>query len=220
MDRIGESSAGGIPIWGLVASLAAPLLGAAPVRAEDSAPVVVVVETADPAVSAVELRSAIARRGVPALSLSDDAAPTAEGTLTVVVPAVGPVRMRFTDTEGRTHTRDQSVGPGERAAVLARLAVRLMRDSRRGEARGAREVLDPWRDESVAVHGDLSSRADVLDPWGGAPSRRPVRYSEVLDPWAHLPRPDDDAPAVSLVAPEVLDPWAREDARHLDAPRR
>ncbi len=189
-------------------------------RADGAAPVVVVVETEDGDLSASSLRVAIARCGVPAYALSDDAAPTAEGTLTVAVPAEGPVRLRFTDPRG--HARTREVAGREDVGALARIAVRLVRESRRDREPGSREVIDPWRDARPPQHApeDMYILIEVLDPWSGErPSRLPP-YSEVLDPWASLPPPDEDAPAVtSVVRAELVDPWAAENGRRLDAPR-
>ncbi len=194
-------------------------LGATTVRADERAPVVVVVESEDGVLPARALRLAIARAGVPAYSLSDDAAPTAEGTLTVAVPADGPIRMRFTDPTG--HTRTREITQRRSAAQLARIAVRLVIESRRDREPGSREVIDPWRDSPPRHQdGQAPVLVEVLDPWSGDHPNRLLPYSEVLDPWAAAPSSDDDAPAVSVVAREVIDPWADETGRRLDSPRR
>jgi ABC-type amino acid transport substrate-binding protein len=201
-----------------LAALAVPAL-ASSARADGDAPVVVVVESEDGDLRASALRVAIARRGVPAYALSDDAAPTAEGTLTVAVPAAGPVRLRFTDPDG--HSRTREVADRESAGVLARIAVRLVRESRRDREPGSREVLDPWRDaQPQHAPQDMYVLVEVLDPWSGERPQRVPPYSEVLDPWASMPSPDDDAPTVSsVVRSEVVDPWAAENGRRLDSPR-
>jgi len=194
-------------------------LGATAVRADERAPVVVVVESEDGAVPARALRVAIARAGVPAYALSDDAAPTAEGTLTIAVPADGPIRMRFTDPTG--HTRTREVDQRRNAAQLARIAVRLVVEARRDREPGSREVLDPWRDSPPRHRGDQTPvLVEVLDPWSGEHPNRLLPYSEVLDPWAAVPSSDDDTPAVSVVSREVIDPWADETGPRLDSPRR
>lgn len=194
-------------------------LGATGVRADERAPVVVVVESEDGVIPARALRLAIARAGVPAYALSDDAAPTAEGTLTVAVPSEGPIRMRFTDPAG--HTRTREITQRRNANQLARIAVRLVIESRRDREPGSREVLDPWRD-SAPRHEDQPATVlvEVLDPWNGDHPNRLLPYSEVIDPWAAHPASDEDAPAVSVVSREVIDPWADETGRRLDSPRR
>ncbi len=204
---------------GVMTSLGSLVVAPSSVNADANSPVVVVVESADRRVDASALRVAIAREGVPAYALSDDAAPTAEGTLTVVIPREGAVRMRFTDPAGHTRTRDLEVDHGGQAPILARLAVRLVRESRVDRPAGSRDVLDPWRHAPEA--GERQVLAEVLDPWGDHPPRARLRpYTEVLDPWASTPADSSDAPAVTAVGPEVIDPWATEDGQHLDAPRR
>lgn len=214
MTRTPSRVALGVMPWlaGLVV-----VLGAATVQADERAPVVVVVESVDGGVPAAALRLAIARAGVPAYALSDDAAPTAEGTLTVAVPADGPVRMRFTDPAGHTRTREVTQRDASR---LARIAVRLVIESRRDREPGSREVLDPWRDSPARQQEAAPVLVEVLDPWSSDRPNRLAPYSEVLDPWASAPSFDDDAPAVSVVSREVLDPWADETGRRLDEPSR
>ena len=185
-------------------------------------PVVVVVEAADRLVSARGLRLAIAREGLPAYALSDDAAPTARGTLTIAVPRTGPVRVRFTDPAGHTRTRDlASIAAGTERAVrevrLARLAVRLVRESRRDPSYTSREVLDPWGESEVEAP-PVRRLVEVLDPWGdqGEAARRMPPYSEVLDPWAD--RRLDEAEVSVFVPSDVIDPWADESGERLDPP--
>lgn len=200
-----------------LAALAAAALPTS-AQADGNAPVVVVVESEDGSLRASALRVEIARRGVPAYALSDDAAPTAEGTLTVAAPASGPVRLRFTDPSG--HARTREVVDPENVGVLARIAVRLVRESRHDPEPGSREVIDPWRDaQPQHAPEDMYVLIEVLDPWSGERPQRLPPYNEVLDPWAAMPTPDEDAPTVSAIGPEVIDPWAAENGRRLDSAR-
>lgn len=196
-------------------AFAVPALASSARADGDEAPVVVVVETEDGDVSASALRVAIAHRGLPAYALSDDAAPTAEGTLTVAVPTAGPVRLRFTDPRGHTRTREVA---REDVGALARIAVRLVRESRRDRESASREVLDPWSEEPQQPEA-RDVLVEVLDPWSGERPQRLSPYAEVLDPWAALPTPGDEEPAVSMVRSDLVDPWAAENGRRLDAAR-
>ena len=109
----------------------------------------------------------------------------------------------------------------EDLSALARIAVRLVHESRRDREPGSREVIDPWRDDRPPQHApeDMFVLIEVLDPWSGERPHRLPPYSEVLDPWASVPPADEDAPTVSAIGPEVIDPWAAENGRRLDSPR-
>lgn len=198
------------------------LLGSAAL-ADDA--LVVVVESAHPAIRGAGLRRAMTRRGVPAVSVLDVSGETS-GTLVVAVQR-HRARMALTTPDGSVHVRYIVLDADHPLDLLANRATALVRSTlpstetdveERVAARSERiatEVLDPWSPRP-APRRPVST--EVVDPWRASVDR-PV-YAEVLDPWA----PEPGAPTRETTRPparapgpnEVLDPWADPPSRRRD----
>lgn len=208
----------------LILVWAAGASGAAPARADDEAPAIVVVFEATRSVDADGLRRRFTSQGIRAVGVADEAAIAARETLTIVFARDGRTATAWLrsprGSEQRTFVAPRRDVSGRWVITPA---AALVHDHRAGSERAAAmeraatntEVLDPWSSRAPSQSMHRIPLTEVLDPWAASPRRprptriviRPIASPEVIDPWR------DATVTASVSESEVLDPWSESGTR-------
>lgn len=200
---------------------AAPLfvalaLTAAGARAQPE-PIVLIVDPGEARVNVAQLGTAISQAiGHPLVRMTDDAARTARGRLTIAFQ--GPDRwvLRYELAGAVAWISDRIRRPGELRTRLAAMSRDLVAQVAQSQSPATRPAPRPrtgngngWDTDAIIV----ALQNEIVDPFAGDPPRasRPVTvlWSEVIDPFTDRP----PRASVAEVWSEVIDPWA-------SAPRR
>lgn len=189
--------------------------------AQNSPPILVVIEANDAQIDAPRVRAGIAEAlGVPVASVLELTQVTTRGTLTISVSDRGRrAQVVYMPADGATYAVMVSAiaGPrpdrtGEWLVVPATSVVRTS-EERRIARHPTSEILDPWLAVRVLPERErrvlIEQRSELLDPFVNVTGQR-VEIS-VSDYY---------------LGPEVIDPWAsvvaaqrEEEARYLSRPR-
>jgi hypothetical protein len=181
---------------------------AAVARVQAQEPVVLIIDPGELRVNVSQLSGAIQQAlGRPLVRMTDDAARTARGRLTIAYQNPNRWVLRYEAAGSVAWVTDRINRPGELRSRLASLSHDLVAQVERPAQRTGPSRSGGgggWDDDSVI----LALQNEIVDPFAGEPARPPrpvtVLWSEVVDPFVDRPA---RAP-IAEVWSEVLDPWA------------
>lgn len=190
-----------------LASLGLVVFGtAAPTRAQEPEPVLLVIDAGSMAVNASSVGRAIAGAiDRPVVRMTDERARSASGRLTIAFSDPDRWVLHY-ESRGRADWTTERIEPSAIRVRLAELSADLVSRVEASAAPAGPTPESTPTPEPSPMQSITVLRSEIIDPFEGEPRPRlavSLVWSEVVDPFGSEPRR-----AVRTLRSEVLDPWS------------